>query len=398
MTTISFRTLARSNTTGNSAARLGELAFSSVPKLIETPAAMLYVRSGVVPDVTFELVPENVTRLLEIPLGTLVSSMKNLDEKMTYGQFARLKDPIFCSFHDCLVELRSGGNGNLYSSVWTNSGRQALNIDRFQSLMKLVQPDMFETMFDGETPVEKTTEKRLTKDRERTRRFLERTLEDSPSLNNIILPVVGGYDQRHRSLYLNEMSAHLRTATNKIIGISFEGFHSYGPSTENFDLLSIKQIVDETQHHLKDLPNLFWMMPLLWRPDNVVRAIDMGFDVFSGAYVAHISDRFIILTFNYDEKSSIESKQTEYLLDSKIFGESKNSLLTGCSCYSCKNYTQAYVHHLIQTKELLGRTLITIHNLFHYHEFFRAIRTSLKENRWYEYRNFILNQYVTVAQ
>ncbi|CAF4279209.1 unnamed protein product, partial [Rotaria magnacalcarata] len=64
MATMSFKTISLSSsiaTTANTA-RLGELAFSTIPKIIETPAAMLYVRSGVVPDVTYDLIPDNVTR------------------------------------------------------------------------------------------------------------------------------------------------------------------------------------------------------------------------------------------------------------------------------------------------------------------------------------------------
>ena len=107
MANVTFKTVSRSTSPATSAARLGELAFSSMPKRIETPAAMLYVRSGVVPDVTFELVPENVTRLLEIPLGTLVGSAKNLENMPSYAHLARLTDPIYCPFHDCLLELRA---------------------------------------------------------------------------------------------------------------------------------------------------------------------------------------------------------------------------------------------------------------------------------------------------
>ncbi|CAF4078080.1 unnamed protein product, partial [Rotaria magnacalcarata] len=40
------------------------------------------------------------------------------------------------------VELRPGGSGNMYSSVWTKAGRQELNIDRFKKLIKLIQPSL----------------------------------------------------------------------------------------------------------------------------------------------------------------------------------------------------------------------------------------------------------------
>jgi queuine tRNA-ribosyltransferase subunit QTRTD1 len=392
MATITFKTISLSNTTTTSAARLGELAFSTIPKLIETPAAMLYVRSGVVPDVTYDSLPDNVTRLLEIPLGSLVQSMNNLENMGSYANFARLTDPIYCPFHDSLVELRSGGSGNLYSSVWTKAGRQALNMDRFKKLIQLVQPTIYEAMFDGDTPVEKSTEKRLVKDRERSRRFLESSLEEQIS-SNIIIPLVGGQSQRQRDLYLTDILHLINNNEKKIFGISFEGFHSYGPSTVNIDIDSLALFIEEARTKLNDYKNLLFTMPLLWRPDNVIRGVDMGLDLFSGAYIAHISDRYIILTFRYNEKMSSKTTGTDYSINSKEYAGGKQSLVVDCLCYTCKNYTQAYVHHLIQTKELLGRTLITIHNLYHYHAFFTQIRESLKTNKWNEYRTMILEQY-----
>jgi queuine/archaeosine tRNA-ribosyltransferase len=393
MTKISFKTISLSNSTTTSAARLGELAFSTIPKIIETPAAMLYVRSGVVPDVTYDLIPDNVTRLLELPLGTLVESMKNLENMESYANFARITFPIYCPFHDSLVELRPGGSGNLFSSVWTKSGRKELTIDRFKKLIQLVQPTIYETMFDGNTPIDKSTDKRLVKDRERSRRFLENSLEDQTTSSTIIVPLVGGHDHHQRQLYLNDILRLISNHEKNVFGISFEGFHSYGPSTENINIDSLKPFIEEATTKLNDYKNLLFTMPLIWRPDNVIRGIDLGLDLFSGAYVTHISDRFVILTFRYNDQISSNPIGTEYCINSKEYANGKQSLLSDCNCYTCKNYTQAYVYHLILTKELLARTLITIHNLYHYHAFFQGIRESLKTNTWNEYRTMILEQY-----
>lgn len=397
MATISFKTISLSNSP-TSAARLGELAISTLPKIIETPAAMLYVRSGVVPDVTYDFIPDNVTPLLEMPLGTVVESMKNLENAGSYINFARLTSPIYCPFHDSLVELRPGGNGNLYSSVWTKSGRKELNIDRFKKLIQLVQPTIFEPMFDGDTPVDKSTDKRLSKDRERSRRFLENSLENQTIVTNTIIPLVGGQDKRQRQLYLNDILRLLPNHEKNIFGISFEGFHSYGPSTENIQLDSLKSLIDETRTKLKDYKHLLFTMPLIWRPDNVIRGIDLGLDLFSGAYVAHISDRATILTFRYHDQMPSNIPGTDYIISSKEYATGKKPLLSDCKCYTCQNYSQAYVYHLIQTKELLARTLITIHNLYHYHAFFEQIRTNLKSNTWNEYRAMILDQYSNEEQ
>ena len=209
----------------------------------------------------------------------------------------------------------------------------------------------------------------------------------------MIIPLGGGHDQRQRNIYLNDVLALLKTHKRNMFGVSFEGVHAYGPSTESIDLDLLRPLIEQTKVQLDNSDSILFTMPLIWRPDNVVRGIDMGLDLFSGAYVAHMSDRLLVLTFQLTGELMSKAVGTEYSVGSKEYANSKQSLLPHCHCYTCQNYTQAYVNHLIQTKELLGRTLITIHNLHHYHRFFEEIRASLKNQTWPTYRNMILAQY-----
>lgn len=54
-------------------------------------------------------------------------------------------------------------------------------------------------------------------------------------------------------------------------------------------------------------------------------------------------------------------------------------ILEGCQCYCCKNHTRAYVHHLLQTHEILGSVLLHMHNTQHMSEFFSVVRSSIQE-------------------
>ncbi|XP_021922136.1 queuine tRNA-ribosyltransferase accessory subunit 2 isoform X2 [Zootermopsis nevadensis] len=67
------------------------------------------------------------------------------------------------------------------------------------------------------------------------------------------------------------------------------------------------------------------------------------------------------------------------LLDEK-YAEDFTPLSRSCSCLTCQKHTRAYIHHLLQTHELLGPVLLTIHNLHHYMEFFKSIREAIKSN------------------
>jgi len=49
-----------------------------------------------------------------------------------------------------------------------------------------------------------------------------------------------------------------------------------------------------------------------------------------------------------------------------------------CDCYTCKHYSRAYLHHLDRCNEILGARLNTIHNLYYYQSFMRALRAAIK--------------------
>ncbi|PNF39844.1 Queuine tRNA-ribosyltransferase accessory subunit 2 [Cryptotermes secundus] len=83
-----------------------------------------------------------------------------------------------------------------------------------------------------------------------------------------------------------------------------------------------------------------------------------------------------------DTKSQTTSLNRKYeiSLADKKYAEDFTPLSRSCSCLTCKKHTRAYIHHLLQTRELLGPVLLTIHNLHYYMEFFKGIREALKSN------------------
>lgn len=64
-----------------------------------------------------------------------------------------------------------------------------------------------------------------------------------------------------------------------------------------------------------------------------------------------------------------------------------------CDCYTCKNYTKAYIRHLIVCDETLGGRLLSIHNIRFLIKMMEEIRESIKENRFDLYKEEFLNKY-----
>ena len=56
-----------------------------------------------------------------------------------------------------------------------------------------------------------------------------------------------------------------------------------------------------------------------------------------------------------------------------------------CDCYTCKNYSRAYLHHLDKCKEILGSQLNTLHNLHFYQKIMQQLRDAIAENKLNEY-------------
>jgi len=58
-----------------------------------------------------------------------------------------------------------------------------------------------------------------------------------------------------------------------------------------------------------------------------------------------------------------------------------------CDCYTCKNYSRAYLHHLDRTNEMLGARLNTIHNLHFYQRVMQGMRDALDAGTFDDYVN-----------
>lgn len=71
-----------------------------------------------------------------------------------------------------------------------------------------------------------------------------------------------------------------------------------------------------------------------------------------------------------------------------------NKIDEGCECYSCKNYTKAYLSHLFRAKEMLGATLGTIHNVYFINKLVSDMRHAILEDKFLEFKNEFLGKYL----
>ena len=73
-----------------------------------------------------------------------------------------------------------------------------------------------------------------------------------------------------------------------------------------------------------------------------------------------------------------------------IHRNSEEALDENCDCYTCKNYSRAYLHHLDKTNEILGSRLNTIHNLYYYQSLMSGLRQAIEGG---DLQSFVKNFY-----
>ncbi len=64
-----------------------------------------------------------------------------------------------------------------------------------------------------------------------------------------------------------------------------------------------------------------------------------------------------------------------------------------CDCYTCKNYSRAYIRHLVNTDEMLGGRLLSIHNIRFLIKLTEELREAIKEDRVLQYRDDFTKKY-----
>ena len=153
--------------------------------------------------------------------------------------------------------------------------------------------------------------------------------------------------------------------------INFDGFAIGGLSVgEPKDLR--EQVLKTTTPLLpKDKPR--YLMGV-GKPEDILEAVKLGVDMFDCVMPTRNARNGHLFTWS----GVVKIRNAKHEFDTKPLDEK-------CECYTCKNYSRAYLRHLDKCKEILGSHLNTIHNLFFYQDFMKHIRKAIEEDRLQEF-------------
>ncbi len=163
-------------------------------------------------------------------------------------------------------------------------------------------------------------------------------------------------------------------AIDELIAIGFDGYAIGGLSVgEPAEIMY--DITEKTAAHLpRDYP--VYLMGV-GTPENIVEAVYRGVDMFDCVMPTRNARNGMLFTSN----GRVVIKNTRFRKDALPIDES-------CECYTCRNYSRAYLRHLFMAREILAYQLNTVHNLHYYVGLMRDIRNAIEDDHFIEFRNF----------
>ena len=117
-------------------------------------------------------------------------------------------------------------------------------------------------------------------------------------------------------------------------------------------------------------------------PSDLVRGVLLGIDMFDCVMPTRNARNGHLFTWD----GVIRIRNARFKHDSEPIDPA-------CSCYTCTNFSRAYLHHLDRCGEMLACTLMSIHNLHFYHELMAALRKRIRDNTLSSFANHLLTRF-----
>ena len=167
-----------------------------------------------------------------------------------------------------------------------------------------------------------------------------------------------------------------RKAARDLGGLDFDGF-GIGGALDKGQLGTIVRWVNE------ELPvNKPRHLLGIGEPDDLFIAIENGADTFDCVAASRVA-----------RNGAVYSRSGRFTVSNSKHRRAFEPIDDECDCYTCANYTQAYLHHLFKGKEILSSMLATIHNERFIVRLVDDIRRSIVTNDFYEFKNDFLGRF-----
>ncbi|GGK78376.1 tRNA guanosine(34) transglycosylase Tgt [Amphritea balenae] len=164
------------------------------------------------------------------------------------------------------------------------------------------------------------------------------------------------------------MYPHLRDESMAGLNeIDFDGYAIGGLSVGEPKEEMVK-VLDHLAHQMpEDKPR--YLMGV-GKPEDIVEAVRRGVDMFDCVMPTRNARNGHLFT----RDGVVRLRNSANKTDTRPLDEQ-------CSCYTCQNFSRAYLHHLDKCKEIVGSQLNTIHNLHYYQELMAGLRQAIEQGK-----------------
>ena len=176
------------------------------------------------------------------------------------------------------------------------------------------------------------------------------------------------------------MYKDLRTqSANELMEIDFPGYSIGGLSVGEPKPIMYDVLEHTTPLLPKDKPR--YLMGV-GSPDDLIEGVIRGVDMFDCVLPTRIARNGTAMT-----------SQGKVVVRNANYQEDFTPLDPNCNCYTCKNYSRAYIRHLVKANEILASRLITNHNLHFLLNLMHEVRTAIKEDRLLDFKKDFYSKY-----
>lgn len=169
------------------------------------------------------------------------------------------------------------------------------------------------------------------------------------------------------------MYSDLRERSAKeLVKLDFPGYALGGLSVGE-DRETRERVISETIRFLPEERPRYLMG--VGKPADILEAVILGVDMFD-----------CVMPTRNARNGSLFIDGGRIVIKNAEYREDDSPLDKNCGCYTCRNYSRAYLRHLFMAEELLAYRLNTIHNIYYYIHFMERIKNAIKDNKILEFQ------------
>ncbi len=170
-----------------------------------------------------------------------------------------------------------------------------------------------------------------------------------------------------------------KRCAEELVELDFDGY-ALGGLGVGESLSLRKELIELTTGYLPSGKPRYLMG--IGTPGELLDGVSLGVDIFDCALPTRIARNGGIFT----KKGQISLRNAEYKEDS-------SPLDVECDCYTCKNYSRAYLRHLLWAREILGMRFTSYHNVYFLARLMKEAGEAIKKDRFREFKNEFLEMY-----